>query len=138
MLHIVRHPLDSIATMSRKYQIPALEAAKVYFSLCEINGRLLDDPTNDVLTVYLEDFVRQPRQELLKTLGFLNLTATVEYLNDCASIVLPEPRQSRSAIEWRPDALETIAEQAAKYRFLDRYALAKPAANGTRQTRCAA
>lgn len=133
MLHIVRHPLDSIATMSCKYQIPVPDAAKIYFSLCEINRRLLDDPANDVLTVHLEDFVRQPRQELLKTLGFLNLKAEVGYLNDCASIVLPEARQSRSTIDWAADALQMISDQAPKFRFLDPYALAKPAeAHSTR------
>lgn len=127
MLHILRHPLDNIATMSRKYQIAPQEAAETYFSLCEVNQRLMNDPANDLLAVHLEDFIAQPRPELLRIVSFLGQLADVGYLNDCASIVFPEPKQSRHAIEWPSDTLQFVKEQAGQYSFLERYGLAEAA-----------
>jgi hypothetical protein len=128
MLHIVRHPLDNIATMSRKYQCTLDEAARTYLALCETNARLCSDRQNEVLTVHLEDVVRQPQRELLKMLAFLNLPADIGYLTDCASIVFSEPRQSRHSVEWPDETLRHLAAEAKKYWFLDGYSFARSAA----------
>lgn len=121
MLHVVRHPLDNIATMSRKYEISLESAAATYFDLCRTNLALLEDGANDTLTVHLEAMIERPRQELLKILGFLGLPADVGYLNDCASIVFPAPRESRSTVAWTDELLGHITLRCREFPFLERY-----------------
>lgn len=123
MLHIVRHPLDNIATMQRKNESSLQEALNAYFSLCEVNERLLRDPNNDVLTMHLEDLISAPQQELGRLCGFLDLPADEGYLSDCASIVFPQPKQSRQSVAWPTSALAQVAECSRGFSFLDRYRL---------------
>lgn len=127
MLHVVRHPLDNIATMARKSDLSLEAAARLYFKLCDTNQQLLDDRANDMLTVYFEDLIASPRKELLKIVHFLDMPGHIPYLNDCASIVFPEPHLTRNTVDWDDELLESIGDRSRFFPFLERYGLSQPA-----------
>jgi hypothetical protein len=127
ILHVVRHPLDNISTLCRKnlrYTDGRLDkAVEVYFQLCAVNQRVLEEHGDRAHTIYLEDLVAQPKEVLAAACRFLGLSAEEDYLQACASVVFPSPRQSRAEVEWTPELLDTVRTQSAAVPFLKRYAM---------------
>jgi hypothetical protein len=124
LIHIVRHPLDNIATHKRKYSIkPTLqEAIDDYFKRVEANDKLRSevDPSEWVELTH-EEFVEKPKQSLKKLIEFLEVEPYEDYLNAAADKVFNSPSNSRNKIEWPQEMVDQVAERSQKYEFLRHY-----------------
>jgi hypothetical protein len=121
MIHLVRNPLDNISTLHRRQNLSLEAAARLYFEHAATNHRLIRENPADVLTVHLEDVIARPRPELSRLCKFLDLDTPADYLDDCASALFAEPRQTRDLVEWPRDLVADILRQCRDLPFLHRY-----------------
>jgi hypothetical protein len=121
MVHVVRHPLDNIATLHRRQELSLEAAAKLYFEHSATNDRLLRENPRDVLTLHLEDVIGRPRPELTRLCRFLELDAPADYLQDCAAAIFAEPRQTRDLVDWPRELVAEVLRECRGLAFLHRY-----------------
>jgi hypothetical protein len=122
-LHVIRNPFDNIRTVSRYYHrnrlLPAITG---YFSRCAVIKQIKQTMIpGDWLDVYHEDVVADPNKALKIACQFLGLATTVDYLNDCASIVFDEPRKRRFEINWSHDQRKLVEDNIGQFDWLSRY-----------------
>jgi hypothetical protein len=125
LIHVTRNPFDSIARMAAitKNGVPertVAGATDFLRRLARFNDRLIDEGA-DVLTVRHESLVADPRAELARVAGFLRVEPEPEWLDACASIVFPAPKQSREAVEWTDEERAAVDEIIARRGFFAGY-----------------
>lgn len=121
MIHVVRHPLDNIATIHRRQNLSLEAATTYYFDHAATNARLVRKYGPDVLTIALEDVIAEPQPHLARACAFLDLDAPPNYLACCADAVFAEPRQSRHSVEWPAELVADVQRRSAGVSFLSRY-----------------
>lgn len=124
LIHIVRHPLDNIATHKRKYSVkPTLqEAIDDYFKRVEANSKLRSQVANEEwCELTHEQFIEEPEQSLTTLIEFLEVEPYDDYIKAAADKVFNSPSNSRNKIEWPKEMVEQVAERSQKYEFLKDY-----------------
>lgn len=124
LIHIVRHPLDNIATHKLKYSVgPTLqEAIDDYFKRVQANAKLRSEVDPDEwCELTHEAFIEDPRQALTTLVRFVGLEPYEDYLEAAADKVFNSPSKSRKKIEYPPEMVDQIAERSQKYDFLKDY-----------------
>jgi hypothetical protein len=51
----------------------------------------------------------------------VGLTASERYIADCASIVFPQPRRTRTSVEWTDELRAQVDATIAEHSFLTGY-----------------
>ena len=121
VIHVTRHPLDTIASFSKDFQDGQLDKTiTAYFDLCD-NVERVKSAGFDSQTLALEAFIQDPSQALKELCGFLGVSNTQSYLQDCASFVFDEPSRSRHRVSWTDDQVGYVHEKAREYSFLESY-----------------
>ncbi|MCC7271551.1 MAG: sulfotransferase [Alphaproteobacteria bacterium] len=128
-VHVVRHPLDNIASMAQRDRMPEgvdriAGAIAIHRWLADRNADLLRRlGPGRATTIWHEDLVDDPRRVLGGLCRFIGVDAPAVYLDACAAIVAPAPRRTRSAVAWSDAQLRQVGEAVAAHPFLRRYAL---------------
>lgn len=137
LVHIVRHPLDTISTMARRniYGKSLTECAEEYLRLCDTNEYLCTTHADSLLTLHLEDLIARPLLAFSRLTRFLGLETDQEYLNACCSIVRGRESRTRNLVEWPHWVLMELARRRDAYAFLQPYGdLSQPANIGLART----
>ena len=121
MVHVIRDPFDTIASMHRRGEQPLSESVDRFFDLCETNAAIKARRPQAVIDVRLEDLVRDPVEIVRGLAGFLGLDASQRYLEGCAAVVFDAPKRARNAIEWTTSQVATVEERMRGYDFLRDY-----------------
>ncbi|MDR9367169.1 MAG: sulfotransferase [Balneolaceae bacterium] len=124
LIHIVRHPLDNIATHKRKYSVkPTLqEAIDDYFKRVEANAKLRSEVAKEEwCELTHEQFIEEPEQSLTTLIEFLEVEPYDDYIKAAADKVFNSPSNSRNKIEWPKEMVDQVAERSQKYEFLKDY-----------------
>ncbi len=74
-----------------------------------------------VLTLYHEEFIHRPREELVRLLDFLGLSAPAGYLDRCVALTLPAPRRTRFRIRWPQDLRDRVEATMKELPYLHPY-----------------
>ena len=77
---------------------------------------------HDYLTIYHEDFVMQPKQQLALICNWLQLDTNQSYIDDSASIVYKNPHMSRNRVEWGVVERNEVEQMIDNWSILSRYA----------------
>jgi hypothetical protein len=121
-VHVVRNPFDNISTMSKRRDWTLEEAAGIYFGLADtvadVKRRMGED---SVLDVRHEAVIADAKGCLKELCGFLNVTPTDDYLEDCAGIVYASPHRSRHEAPWTDRLKASVQERIERYPFLRGY-----------------
>jgi hypothetical protein len=142
ILHVVRNPYDNIATKYAaltagggwKTPVNRLRSIHLYFRKARTVA-LIKAAGLPVHDVFLEDLIARPHAELARICGFLELPAHHDYLQDCASVVLPRPNRSAAERRWAAWELALIGKLMRQYPWLERYAEAAPAGGARKANR---
>lgn len=122
LIQVVRNPWDNVATIAARERRSLADASAYYFSLWEAVERLRSELDEDELArVRHEDVIADPAGRLEALCRFLDLPSDPEYLGACASVVWPEPSESRHRVRWPERLREEIAERATRHALLARY-----------------
>lgn len=115
-IHVIRNPLDNIATMYLRGRYPYLRlplsaAIRDYRNMCKgvaiARGKLARD---EFLDIYYDDVVADPRQSTIALCEFLGVSAHESFIEACIGAVSPGSYNSRSAVEWSSDDRRAVAE----------------------------
>jgi hypothetical protein len=132
LIHVVRHPLDNIATLARREKRELPDAIEYYFRHVEWNHRLSQAVgPGEWLTTHHERLIQDPRAELSALCAHLGLMVYPGYLENCASVVFKEPRLSRRNVAWTDTAIREVATRSSGYPFLRDYRFDLPATDPT-------
>jgi hypothetical protein len=122
IFHYVRNPFDNITTIANRGEIKLDDAIEVYFynvrAITNLKKKLADD---EILEIWHEDTIADPRQALRSSLAFLSLPDCAGYVEACASIVFSRPRRTRHDGAWTPRHIEEVRSRCADIAFLQRY-----------------
>ena len=123
-IHVIRNPYDNIQTIAKKDfgGIELQVAAELYFVLCkaiDIIEKQID--RNNILFIRHEAIIKSPEVVLKEICSFFEVEASTDYLQDCGKIVYNTPHQSRFEGNWTPELINWVADQIAKYEFLNGY-----------------
>lgn len=122
VIHIVRHPLDNISTMSIRREESISSTIDEYFRRAEFIADFLPslNPAK-VVTLNFENFIAQPYGRMQELLRFLSLPEEPGIYQSLATVVAPSPRQSRHQVEWSVSLIEAVRQRSEKIDFLNQY-----------------
>ena len=113
----VRNPYDMYSTMLR-YHHPRNELIEI----CVRNKEFLEQiDSQDIFYARHEDMIANPRSQLAKICDFLQVSASPDYLDDCAFVVDKEPHKSRLKHDWTKEEKQTIESLIEKYDCFSKY-----------------
>ena len=131
LLHVIRNPYDNITTMIKRREAKRnmifsnkdlLRKIDHHFYKTEEIARLKTKNPTNILDIYVEEFIDNPKFELARICKFLGVDIDQDYINDCASIVFKQSRKSRHKIElWTPENIELVQRRINEFDFLERY-----------------
>jgi len=121
-VHVMRHPLDNIATWAQRQRVSLERATREYFQLVETVADLRAARPEQVHDVYLESLIGDPRAELVRLCAALGLEQGADHLDACANVVFGSPRRSRDRADWPDGMRDSILERAGRHDFLRPYA----------------
>jgi hypothetical protein len=122
MVHVIRDPFDTIASMHRRGNRPLATSVDRFFDLCDTNAAIRHRDPGAVIDVRLEELVAGPVDVVRGLVGFLGLEAPQDYLESCAGIVFDTPKRSRSTAAWPPSLVGEVEHRMRAYPFLQGYA----------------
>ncbi len=135
-IHVIRNPYDIITTMAIRFRykiLPGTEPEYIdllpnirrFFINAELIRKLKIDNQVDIINVYHEELVSDPKKTLEKIIRFLEIDAEEEYLNSCSKIVYIEPHKSRLRLSWPDELKKFVQGEIKKYDFLSHYTFEK-------------
>jgi len=122
-VHVIRDPFDNIASRALRAHTSLEVAAHAYFANADVIARLKLRHPEDVIDVYLDDLIADPKATLaalLRRLGIADIDD--RYLDDCAKIVFRQARRTQNDAAWDPELRRSIADNLGRYSFLRRFA----------------
>lgn len=124
LIHIVRHPLDNIATHKKRWKVRQTlqEAIDDYFNRVEANSKLRKEiGSSEWCELSLEHVINNSKESMKKLTDFLNVNATDDFFVNTADKIFNSPHKSRNKINWPKDMINEVAERSQKYEFLNHY-----------------
>jgi hypothetical protein len=121
MVHVFRHPLDTITSMHRRGGRSLPASIERFFDLCVTNEAVRARDRASVIDVGLESLVANPIDVVQRLMAFLGLDSPPGFLEACAAVVFDAPKQTRTSIEWPPDLAADVEARMRGYDFLREY-----------------
>jgi len=129
MIHVVRNPLDNIASILIRQNKKGIicdekfcrNRIENFFASADINQKIIQSYPESVVTIFHEDFVKDPATIMLQLLFFLDISTDKEYLDKCSAIVRPSPNITRDNFEWPDKLREYTISKMKNYTFFSRY-----------------
>jgi hypothetical protein len=130
IVHAIRDPFDTIATMHRRSGASVADRIRWYFIHCEaaaaIRERMSDGRFFDS---HHADLLASPAVELERLCGFLGVSVDTEHVTAVARVLFDRPRRTRDGAAWRAADIEAVRAGIARFPFLARYASSEPPAS---------
>jgi len=120
-VHVIRNPLDNIATKTLRTENSLDKSVRRYFANAAYNERMKRQYPERVIDLYLDDLIARPEATLTELLEFLGLPAGPDYLRSCADLVADRPSRTRDRVDWDPGIERRILREMRDYPFLARY-----------------
>jgi hypothetical protein len=126
ILHLLRNPFDIMSSLVRQTGRALDESVvKRHFEMTETNARLVETCSeSELLTIRQEDILANPFESVTRTLRFIGLDTSEDYLRDATSILYEEPSKSRNRIPWPEPLIEQTQAQIDRFPFLKGYSFA--------------
>ena len=132
IIHAVRNPFDVITTITkRRYEkrdpsynpknLDLLSFIELFFKHADIIKQLKADAYYDIVDIYHEKLIADPKPEIEKLIHFFGLNAAEPYYESCAAILYKTPNKSRKSIEWPANLIAYVENKIREYDFLQHY-----------------
>jgi len=121
LIQVIRNPFDVISVMMVRGKRSFANSINHYFTSCENLTRLRSQMRTNLISVYYEDFIQYPKENLIRICSFLGVESYDEYVQSCMGILYETPDRSRHMVEWTPKWIEIVEDNLNKYDFLHGY-----------------
>ncbi len=114
LIHVIRNPYDNISTIHRRAaeqgsRSELKDSVETYFSLCEAVAAIrAGTDSADWFEIKHESFIEDPKACLAELCGFLGVSASSNYLEDCAGVVFEAPHRSRFEAAWNRALIDEV------------------------------
>jgi hypothetical protein len=124
VIHVVRSPFDTAATMARRRQCDLSFAINHYSRLAVTvdQVRTALDP-EELIDVRYEELTSNPQEQLRRLCEFLGVSADPSYLRDCTVRVRAGGSRSREATPWSDADREAVENLVAQRPVLAGYTM---------------
>lgn len=123
VIHAIRNPFDTIATMHRRSGAPVADRIRWYFMHCEaaaaIGARL---PPDRFIDSHHEDLLATPDAELGRLCRFLDVAVDPDHVAAVKRILFASPRRTRAEVMWTDEDRAAVRSGIARFPWLARYA----------------
>lgn len=127
LVHAIRNPFDTIATMHRRSGASLEDRTRWYFMHCDaaaaLQARL---PANRFLDSHHADLLADPAGELRRLCGFLGLPACDDQRAAVTRLLYDRPRSTADSVPWTAGQIEAVSSRMAGFDFLHRYLSEQP------------
>lgn len=121
MVHMIRHPLDVIATISQRSLENFDQVLAFYFKTNWSVQTIINQHPEKVITLRHEDLCAEPIGLLKQLMDFLEIDANEDYYRECAAFIKPPRQSSRERVQWTPEQLDSIRKHIRQHSFLASY-----------------
>ena len=121
LIHVIRNPYDTIASMHRRGRQPLTSSIERFFSLCAANASIRRRRAESTIDVRLEDLIHDPARVVSSLIRSIGLEASEDFVRSCAGVVFATPKRTTTSIDWPDHLIAVVAERASTYDFLDGY-----------------
>lgn len=122
IVHVLRNPLDAIATMHRRSGEPVADRLRWYFMHLDAAAALEARVGGEGwLDLRLEDLIAEPDVWLTRLAALFGRDGPETYLAACRDRLFDAPRRTRDKAEWSAADLETLRRRARDYPLLAPY-----------------
>ena len=140
LINVIRNPYDMIATLTlyhgshkkdtkvyatedKKYINFSLlrKAAEDTISLAEALYDIQHNFKFDMIQIYSEEFVENPKKVMSSLCTFLELECTEDYLQKCEDKAFKTVSKSRNLVKWNPSITTLVDTAIHKYPFFKKY-----------------
>jgi hypothetical protein len=132
LIHVIRNPFDIITTTTirtfereRPGYLPntndLLTYVEKFLKSAQIIQKLKDDEKYQMLDIYHEDIIVNPKAVLRRLIDFLGEEADDAYFENCAEIIFSQPHQSRKMINWNRNLIKYVEQELKEFTFLQHY-----------------
>lgn len=122
VFHHVRNPFDNIARMAMVSGVDLPHAAERYFrNVAWANETIARLGKSELMHVYHEQLIADPRGTLETLLGHIGLEPDPEYLETAAGYVMSTPRRSRERFDWPQAIVDDVQRRIDAYPHLTGY-----------------
>ena len=142
MLHIVRNPLDMIATAAlysgstesgkkaratptKRYRnnLVLKQSVSDVVSIARGIMRMVPDVGLSPLEVHCEDLIADPAKTISHICQFLDVECSADYLQMCVDNTFKNVSESRHLVNWDPHTLPLLIDTLRTFPFFNRYNL---------------
>ena len=128
IVHAIRDPFDTIATMQRRSGAPLGDRIRWYFMHCDAAAAIRDRlPADRFLDTYHDDLLRSPAEELDRLCRFLGLASDAEHQAAARRLLFERPRRTRNVAPWSAADIDAVRAGMDRFPWLERYAEASGA-----------
>ena len=124
IIMVVRNPFDNITTISLRNRETEVNQQDIdrYFEMAHASEKFINSVGSKFcFTINHEEVINSPKTALKKICNFLEVPASEDYLNDCASIIYSSANKSRHKLPWSKEKIEQVNKKIAKISFLNGY-----------------
>ncbi len=121
MIHAVRNPYDTLASMVLKKDFTLERAMQNLEDVCQGAAHAYLKYSSQVLLVRQEDLLKEAGQMIRAVTEFLGLESSEEYLKAAAQLVRTDQNISRHKVEWTEDIRNQVEDLIDRHEFLNGY-----------------
>jgi hypothetical protein len=128
LVHTIRNPFDTIATMHRRSGASLADRTRWYFMHCDAAAALEERlPADRFLNSHHADLLTDPAGELQRLCAFLGLPACDEHRAAVTRRLYDRPRRTADSVPWTAGQIADVLSRMAQFDFLHRYLDESPA-----------
>jgi hypothetical protein len=131
LVHAIRNPFDTIATMQRRSGASLEDRTRWYFMHCDAAAALRERlPAARFLDSHHADLLAEPAGELRRLGEFLGLPACDDHCAAVTKLLYDRPRRTAASVPWTAGQIAGVSRRMAEFDFLHRYLDDTPAVTG--------
>jgi hypothetical protein len=123
LIHAIRNPLDTIATMHRRSGAPLADRIRWYFMHCDAAEAIRDRlPAERFIDSHHDDLLSAPDEEVARLCRFLGVDVDADHLAAVRATLFAAPRRTRTHVPWTEADLAGVRAGIDRFPCLARYA----------------
>lgn len=122
LVHAIRNPFDTIATMHRRSGESLADRTRWYFMHCDAAAALRERlPATRFRESHHADLLADPATELRRLCDFLELSHCDDHCSAVTKMLYDRPRRTADLVPWTASQVKAVASRITQFDFLHRY-----------------
>lgn len=122
LVHVIRNPFDTIATMHRRSGASLEDRTRWYFMHCDAATALKERlPAASFLDSHHADLLADAGGELRRLCDFLELPVCDSHRVAVTRLLYDRPRRTADSVPWTASQIADVVSRMAQFDFLHRY-----------------